>query len=122
MNIKSLTSSIILPVDPKSHVDAHTRAQASADRDADGRREQAAPELKRHLTDDELADAIKALEENPGLKANGLLVKVESKADCRVILIVDPTGKTVRRLSEAQLWASTRDKDKHTGKILDKAM
>ena len=34
----------------------------------------------------------------------------------------DPKGEIVRRLSEAQLWTATRDKDRHTGKILDKAM
>ena len=122
MNIKALNSSPILPIDPKPRVDGNNRAQASTDRDANGRQPPPEPELKRHLTSDEFAEAIKLLEDTPGLKANNLKIVVEGKEDCRVILIVDSTGKTVRRLSETQLWTATRDKDRQTGKFLDKAM
>jgi hypothetical protein len=122
MNIKSVMPSPITPIEPKKRVDANSRAQASADRDADGRQPQKEQELKRHLTDQELQDAIKALEESPGLKANSLTVKVDIKEDCRVIYIVDVKGEIVRRLSEAQLWTASHDKDRATGKILDKAM
>lgn len=122
MNIKSVMPSPISQIEPKKRVEGGPRTHASSDRDADGRQQQAEQEAKRHLNDDELADAIKAIEEMPGLKANNLKVKVEVKDDCRVILIVDGTGQIIRRLSEAQLWAASRDKDRATGKILDKAM
>ena len=122
MNIKSVISFPIPAVDPKQRIDGRTRTQASTDRDANGQREQAEPEIKRHLSDEEFNDAIKVLEATPGLKANNLSVKVEMKDDCRVILIVDPTGQVVRRLSENQLWSATRDKDRQTGNFLDKAM
>ena len=122
MNIKGVISFPVPAVEPKNRVEGRTRAQASTDRDADGRREQAEPGVKRHLSDEELADAIKVLEQHPGLKANNLTIKVEQKDDCRVILILDPQGQVVRRLSENQLWSATRDKDRTTGKFLDKAM
>ena len=122
MNIKNVAPNPILPLDPKQRTDGNVRTQAATDRDANGRREEAEPETKRHLSQQEFDDAIQALENNPGLKANSLTVKVETKDDCRVILIVDPLGKVVRRLSESQLWSATRDKDRQTGKILDKAM
>jgi uncharacterized FlaG/YvyC family protein len=122
MNIKSVMPSPIAPIEPKKRVDGNARTQASTDRDADGRQQSAEQEQKRHLSDEDLADAIKAIEENPGLKANNLKVKVDVKEDCRVIYIVDSKGEIVRRLSEAQLWSASRDKDRTTGKILDKAM
>lgn len=122
MNVKNISTAAILPVDPKQRVEGKSRARASTDRDADGKREQAEPELKRHLTDQEFDEAIKALEEMPGLKSNNLTIKVERSADVRVILIMDGSGKVVRRLSESQLWLATRDRDKQTGRILDKAM
>jgi hypothetical protein len=122
MNIKGLASHPILPVDPKPRVEGNVRTQGSTDRDANGRREQQEPEIKRHLNQQEFDDALKALEAHPGLKANNLTIKVETKEDCRVILIIDPVGNIVRRLSESQLWSATRDKDRLTGKILDKAM
>ncbi len=122
MNIKNVSTSSVLPLDPKPRVEGNVRAKGSTDRDADGKREQDEPELKRHLNQQEFDEALKALEDFPGLKANNLEIKVESHADHRIILIVDRQGKIVRRLSESQLWLATRDRDKQTGRILDKAM
>lgn len=122
MNIKALGTTPVLTIDPKPRVSGNTRTQGSTDRDANGRQQQAEPELKRHLTETELDEALQALGENPGLKANNLTLKVETKEDCRIILILDHLGNVVRRLSEAQLWSATRDKDRQTGKLLDKAM
>jgi hypothetical protein len=122
MNIKNIGTTPITPLEPKSRVEGNARAKGSADRDADGKREQKEPEIKRHLTQQEFDDAIKVLEALPGLKANNLTIKVEVQDDHRVITIVDFQGKVVRRLSESQLWSATRDRDKQTGRILDKAM
>jgi hypothetical protein len=122
MNIKSVITNPILPVDPKNKVEGKVRAQSSTDRDADGRREGKQEELKRHLTQQEFDDALKVLGDHPGLKANDLIIKVEVESDTRVIFILDREGKIVRRLSESQLWSATRDKDRQTGRILDKAM
>ena len=122
MNIKGVNLNPILPIDQKARVEGKTRAQSSTDRDANGQRQQAEQEQKRHLNQQEFDDALKALGELPGLKANSLSIKVEVQADCRIILILDPQGQVVRRLSEQQLWTATRDKDRQTGKILDKAM
>lgn len=122
MNIKNVSTSPIIPIDPKHRVEGNTRTKGSADRDADGKREQKEEELKRHLTQQEFDEAIKALEDLPGLKANNLRIKVETEGDHRVVFIVDHQDKVVRRLSESQLWSATRDRDKQTGRILDKAM
>lgn len=122
MNIKTLTPSPVVPLDPKARVEGQTRARASSERDANGKQEGAEQETKRHLTDQEFDEAIAALKEFPGLKANDLEIKVEKQKDGRVVLIVDRTGQIVRRLSESQLWLATRDRDKQTGRILDKAM
>lgn len=121
MNIKGLNSAPVLPLEPKQKVDGDTKTHESTDRDADGRR-QSGHEEKRHLTQGEFDDALKVLGEHPGLKSNNLKIRVETKEDCRVVIIEDSTGKVVRRLSESQLWAATRDKDRNTGRILDKAM
>ena len=122
MNIKSVFSAPITPIDPKQKVEGNARAKSSGDRDGNGRQEQQEPELKRHLTQQEFDDAIKVLEQTPGLKANNLKIKVEQQGDHKVIYIVAPDGAIVRRLSESQLWSATRDKDRQTGKFLDKAM
>jgi hypothetical protein len=122
MNIKTVSSSPIVPLEPKQKAEGNSRTVGTADRDADGRGSQREQELKRHLKPEELEEALKILSESPGLKSNQLTVRVEQKEDCRVIYIEDPGGNIVRRLSESQLWAATRDKDRTVGKILDKAM
>lgn len=122
MNIKNVSISSVIPLDPKPRVDGSVRTQGSTDRDANGRRDQKEEEQKRHLSEQEFDDALKILTAHPGLKANDLIIKVEVQDATRVILIVDPEGKVVRRLSESQLWSATRDKDRQTGRILDKAM
>ncbi len=122
MNIKSVFVAPVQPIDPKPKVDGNSRAKSSSDRDADGKRHQQEGETKRNLSQQEFDDAIKTLGETPGLKSNNLVIKVEVNDGVRVIYIVDPNGVTVRRLSESQLWSVTRDKDRQTGKFLDKAM
>lgn len=122
MNIKNVAANPILPLEPKARVEGGVRTHNSADRDPNGRQDGQEKEPKHRLTQQEFDDALKVLESNPGLKANGLTIKVEHEDDVRVVKIVDPDGKLVRRLSESQLWLSTRDKDRQTGKILDKAM
>lgn len=122
MNIKSISPNPVVPLDSKQRISGEVRTQSSTERDANGRQEHAEQEQKRHLTQQEFDDAMKTLSEHPGLKSNSLVIKVESHEDHRVILIVDSNGQIVRRLSENQLWLATRDKDRRTGRILDKAM
>ena len=123
MNIKGLPPTFISPIDRQSRIDGETRMRDSnGDRDADGRRAPQAPPAKDRLKQDEFDEAIEILKNLPGLIASNLSVQVEVLTDQRITLIVDPAGKTVRRLTEGQLWAATRDKDRPTGSILDKAM
>lgn len=109
-------------IEPKARVQEKVSPEMTPDREGNGRREQTEPEIKRNLSEQEFDDAIKVLEEFPGLKSNDLHIKVEESEGIRTVLVVDSNGKVVRRLSEAQLWAATRDKDRQTGRILDKAM
>ncbi len=122
MNIKSVVPQPVSPIEPKARVKDRVQTEMSTDRDANGRQESGEGELKRNLSDQEFDDAIKVLQDLPGLKSNDLTIHIELKDDCRVVLVLDPEGQIVRRLSESQLWQATRDKDKHTGRILDKAM
>ena len=122
MNIKGLNPTLAA-LEPRTRVEGkeNVRLQDSGDRDADGRRQDAEPEPKRHLTDLEFELAIKTLKEHQGVVAHGLIIRVETHEDTRVIFIEDQTGKVIRRLSESDLWLVTREKNRATGQILDKA-
>lgn len=124
MNIRSLSSQIVLPVDPKSRTEgnADVKPQESTERDGDGRQQQAEEELKRNLSDEELQEAMEKLRQLPGVKSNNLRVRLLEEDGIRKIILEDPSGKIVRRMSEAQLWASIQHVDKSTGQLLNKAM
>ena len=123
MNIKAQNPPVTTAVESTKRSEPATRMQMSSeDRDADGRRERPAAPEKNKLDDQEFDDALKVLRETPGLKANRLEVRVEFENEVRIVLIVAPDGAVVRRLTEGQLWASTRDKDRATGGMLDRKM
>lgn len=124
MNIKGITPQII-PLDQRPKVDEarSVKTQHSTERDADGRRQQEEEESRRNLTDEDFNQAIEKLKEHPGIKANQLLVRVDHpEPGRRVVYIEDVKGHIVRRLSEADLWRVTHDRDQTRGQIIDKAM
>lgn len=122
MNIRGLTPQIA-PIDSRLRAEAKdkVRLENSPERDANGRQQADDGEKKRHLSDEEFNQALKALTDNPHIASSELSIRVEVQADGRVVLIEDRTGKVVRRLSEADLWLVTREAERPTGKILDKA-
>jgi hypothetical protein len=122
MNIKGFFTNPVLLPSSTEKVGPKMKMQESAERDADGRRQAPQEEAKRHLSEEEFQSCLKKLEEHPGLLANNLTVKVETKDGVKVILIQDPGGNVVRRLSESQLWSAIQAFDRKTGSILDKAM
>lgn len=124
MNIRSVSPQIILPTEPKSKTEgnADVKPQESTERDGDGRQHQGEQELKRHLTDEELTEAMEKLRQLPGVKNNNLRVRLVEEEGIKKILLEDPSGKIIRRMSEAQLWSSVQYLDKSTGQLLNKAM
>lgn len=122
MNIKSVVSNPILPVDSKNRVEGGVRTKGSTDRDANGKREDGGEPEKRNLSEQEFEEALSILKSLPGLKTSDLSLRAEITDGVRVVYIEDADGKVVRRLTESQLWTATRDKDRQTGAIFDKAM
>jgi len=100
-------------------------AKASPDRDSnpqDPNHHEEAP--KRGLTEEEILAAIAHLEALPGVKDNGLRIRLEKKNGIPVVYVEDPTGRVVRRIpeSELSLMKSRLSDTKSTGKLLNKAM
>lgn len=124
MNIKGLNPNII-PLEPRTKVESNraVKTQESTERDPNGRQEAPDKENRRHLSDEEFQSALEKLENHPGIKANALVVRVETKEDgLRLVFIEDPSGQLVRRFTEGELWQATLDPDRTKGQILDKAM
>ena len=122
MNIKSIIN-IPHPAElqkveaPKQEV----KTGESADRDADGKREQEEHE-RRALTDDELQELEDQIRELPGVKEHGLQVRIEASNGSRVMLIEEPGGHVIRRIPESDFLPLLKRQRSQTGKILNKAV
>lgn len=110
-------------LDPRYRTEAkdNVRLENSHERDADGKHQQGDPETKHHLSEAEFDEAIKTLQAIPAVSENQLNIRIEVQGDRRVIFIEDPAGQIVRRLSESDLWLVTREKERPTGRIFDRA-
>lgn len=102
-----------------------SETKSSTDRDANGQQQREEHVPKRGLTEEELQEAIKALEAVPGVKDSGLQFKlVREENGVPFVRVLDRDGKVVRRIAEAEL-ADVRARQvnaKSTGNLLNKAM
>jgi uncharacterized FlaG/YvyC family protein len=119
MNIRGLTG-IFSPLVYKAR--EKIAGNASADRDAHGEQGQQNSERRRNLSQEELEKAVAFLVENPGVKSNNLNVRLDQTGVAPVILILDASGKVIRRIPEADISLMDSSKAERKGAILNRAL
>lgn len=120
MNIRSLISQIISPMDRMSPSDS-VKAGTASDRDPDGRRERQ-EKPPRQLTETEIAKLKTHLDEIPGIKEGILKYSFSGEPGHRVLIIENAEGEPVRRFTELEFEALLQSQERPTGKILNRAM
>jgi uncharacterized FlaG/YvyC family protein len=120
MDIKNVRN--ILPQGIIAPAEVKSRAKTDATSDRDGNGQSAGEEQKKrqHLTPEEIDEAIKKLSALPGVKDNGLIVRLESHDGIIVVYIEDREGKIVRRIPEADLGLLNFNSDKRSGHLLNR--
>lgn len=123
MNLRSVSNNVVT-IDTVKRPDATREMKTdTTDKDRDGHgRQEKEEQPKRRLTDEEMIQAKKVLEDFNGFKENGLSVAVLEQEPYRIFVIKGPDGQVVRRMPEHDLVQLLADKDKTTGRIFDKAM
>lgn len=130
MDVKNVFRSI-LPIASNPITETKRRelvqgeTKASADRDPGSAPEQQQDETpRRNLSEEEIQEAIKILEALPGVKDNGLRIRLEKNDGIPVVYVEDRLGKVVRRIPETELsLIKSRSQDnKSTGNLLNRAM
>lgn len=122
MNIKGLVSNVI-PFQSRKPEEAKAKTALDADneKEGNGQSSNGGDQRRRNLTPEEIADAVKHLENLQGVKDNALRVRQETKDGITVVLIEDRDGKTVRRIPESELSLLTGPARK-SGNLLNKAL
>lgn len=123
MNIKGLVNNVI-PFAVKKKEEPKTQSAFDADNDKEGNGQSSGEgdRRRRHLTPEEIADAIQFLQNMNGIKENGLSVRAETIDGVTVVYVEDRDGKIVRRIPEADLSLLTGNKERKTGTLLNKAL
>jgi uncharacterized FlaG/YvyC family protein len=99
--------------------------KTSSDRDpgtGQDQHQQDAPH--KSLSEEEMKQVLKHLEELPGVKDNSLRIRFERKDGIAVVYVEDRDGKVVRRIPEAELSLikSRSQENKATGNLINRAM
>ncbi len=126
MDIKSALNAI-LPIQRRENtaVDRTIKSGGATDRDANGQMGYD-QQKKRHrdpMTEDQLKKAIEALQALPAVKENNLTVEMAEHDGRKIILLKEPSGKLLRRITEEELWTlpEMKDSDPHAkGQLLNR--
>ena len=123
MNIKGLASNVI-PFPVKKNEEAKAKSALDTDNEKEGNGQSTGGDDKRrrNLTPEEITEAVKHLENLPGVKDHGLKIRQEMKDGVTVVSIEDRDGKLVRRIPESELSLLTTDSDKKSGHLLNRAL
>ncbi len=122
MDIKGIVRNI-LPIGITKNTEPKTLSASDTTNEREGNGQSAGEERKRrHLTAEELQEAVKHLESLPGVKENNLTIRLEQKDDITVVYVEDGDGKVVRRIPETELLAIMTNREKKSGHLLNKAM
>lgn len=128
MNIKGLVGNVIPIVGgPKSlgkseEAKAKSAFDADNEKDGNGQSSGSGDQRRRNLTPEEIANAIKHLENLAGVKDNGLTVRQETNDGVTVVYVEDRDGKIVRRIPEAELSVLSIPNENKSGKLLNRAV
>ncbi len=123
MDIKSvLRNSWPFNVQASAKVDKRARTSETGDRDGNGQSQAEQEKPKRNLSPEELKEAVIYLEGLDGVKLNNLKVRLVSLDGVSVVYIEDQLGKVVRRIPESELSLLTKNRQKKSGHLLNKAM
>lgn len=97
-------------------------ANETGDKEGNGQAQSEGHDQRRNLSEAEIQEAIQILEALPGVKENGLTVKLTKSDGVPAVYIEDRNGKVVRRIPETELSQVLKTKEKKTGHLLNRAM
>ncbi len=100
------------------------KSENTTDRDGNGQQQYQSQDQQQHgpMSDEEFQKAFKYLQELPAVKEHHLLLEVQLIDGKRFIFLKESDGKTVRRISEHELWslAVLKSPDSKKGQLLSK--
>lgn len=104
MNIRSLSNPAQVLAKDKIEASKSIKSDETSEREANGQQTHSDSEKHRPLSESEIQDIIKKLEDNEGVKHNNLIVKHRVENNRNIIVIESPEGQLIRRFVERDLF------------------
>lgn len=125
MDIKNALNSILPPqVRSTAPTDKPIKSESATDRDANGQQQYSQDREEKHgpMSDKQYADAIDHLKSMPGVVEHGFIIEPEIVEGRRFVLVKEPSGKVIKRITESELWTLPEfsEGEKPKGQILRK--
>lgn len=107
MNIRNLTPALVpTALDNKEPIDRSIKSSNATDRDGNGQQQYSGEQKhKEPMTEEQLQVAVKNLESLPAVVELGLSIEITRQGLRALILLKEPSGKVIRRISEEELWS-----------------
>jgi hypothetical protein len=128
MDIKSALNAVLPPqVRAKDKVERTIKSDSTTDRDANGQQAYSQNQEQHHepMSDEQFDKALDTLLAYPAVIEHNLFHEVSKneKDGKRIVILKEPDGKVIRRITEAELWTLPifRDQDpQKKGQLLRK--
>jgi len=120
MNIRSLSNPAQVLAKDRIEASKSIKSDETSEREANGQQTHSDGENHRPLSETELQDVIKKLEDNEGVKQNNLAVKHRVENNQNIIVIESPEGQLVRRFVERDLFFLWEQSAKNEIQLLNK--
>ena len=123
MEVKNVLGAILpIGIRGKEKVEKTIKSDStSADRDANGQMASGGDQQHREpMSEEQLKKAIEHLKSHAVVKDQNLTVQLLESEGKKFVLIKEPSGKTIRRIPESELWTLQVVKDNEKGQLLQK--
>lgn len=119
MDIKNALNSILpIQLRTKPTVDRSIKSGNTTDRDANGQMgyDQQKQKQQEPMTEEQLQKALQALRDLPAVKDHQLSTELTEIDGKKFVLLKEPNGKLIRKISESELWTLPVMKDSDPNK------
>ena len=122
MDIKSALNAVVpISIRTKDKIDRAIKSDSTTDRDANGQMPGGGEQQQQGpMSDEQMQKALEHLQSLQAVKDHQLTVEVMEVGERKFVLIKEPDGKIVRRISEHELWSLKDVSPTDKGQLLRK--
>ena len=124
MDIRGIVKNISpFVVQGKEKAEKTIKSENTNDREGNGQMQSGSDsEHREPMSDEQFEQALLHLKKHQVFKDNNLELYVQRVGPKKFIILKEPNGKVIRRISESELWSLQTTKENEKGQLLSKSV